>query len=433
MANAMVNFYTGAKKPTTWDSNSFYLFTDKVVDGAITYEAGLYFGDKLLTNNSTLISAVAAIEELDGRVGAIPKGENGQAVASNVINYIGLVAQELQEAIDDITEVFNEEFVKRVDDLETWVGTDATVGLRGDVATLKGFVGESDKTGLRGDVADLDSRLEGVENTLNSVTNVMDFIGARTVSVSEAGIITVTPNAGEVFNKGDVVVNNDGKEYVYDGSAWHEFGYADANTAAIDAIQSAFEKDGKTVTNAKNAENATKLNNVAAENYATKDYVGDTLSETLSDYQTKLSDKSAAFKEVDYFATKAQGVKADSAVQSVATGSVEGTISVDGNDVAVNGLKDAAYATKTSILSSASTTAAELDAELALTLKGTDSYVNETYPTTIGGAKKYAHDIALAAGEKAVLGATSALAQAQKDIEALRNEVIAMLTWQDIE
>lgn len=43
------------------------------------------------------------------------------------------------------------------------------------------------------------------------------------------------------------------------------------------------------------------------------------------------------------FATAAQGAKADSAVQSVAEGSTNGTISVDGTDVDVHGLGGAAY------------------------------------------------------------------------------------------
>jgi len=43
------------------------------------------------------------------------------------------------------------------------------------------------------------------------------------------------------------------------------------------------------------------------------------------------------------FATAAQGAKADSAVQEVAEGSTDGTIAVDGTDVAVHGLGGAAY------------------------------------------------------------------------------------------
>lgn len=52
---------------------------------------------------------------------------------------------------------------------------------------------------------------------------------------------------------------------------------------------------------------------------------------------------SAAYTESNAYATAAQGAKADTAVQEIATGSANGTISVDGTDVAVKGLGSAAY------------------------------------------------------------------------------------------
>lgn len=51
----------------------------------------------------------------------------------------------------------------------------------------------------------------------------------------------------------------------------------------------------------------------------------------------------AAFKAVGDFATAAQGVKADSAIQEITTGSKDGSISVDGTDVDVKGLKALAF------------------------------------------------------------------------------------------
>lgn len=51
----------------------------------------------------------------------------------------------------------------------------------------------------------------------------------------------------------------------------------------------------------------------------------------------------AAFKATGDFATAAQGAKADTAVQSVTTGTANGTIKVDGTAVSVYGLGDAAY------------------------------------------------------------------------------------------
>ena len=55
--------------------------------------------------------------------------------------------------------------------------------------------------------------------------------------------------------------------------------------------------------------------------------------------------KSAAYTEASDYATSAQGALADSALQKadIATGSANGTISVDGSDVAVKGLGSAAF------------------------------------------------------------------------------------------
>ena len=59
------------------------------------------------------------------------------------------------------------------------------------------------------------------------------------------------------------------------------------------------------------------------------------------------------------YATAAQGLLADSAVQSVAEGSTNGTVAVDGTDVAVHGLGTAAYTASTAYASAAQGTKAD--------------------------------------------------------------------------
>ena len=63
------------------------------------------------------------------------------------------------------------------------------------------------------------------------------------------------------------------------------------------------------------------------------------------------------------YATAAQGAKADTAVQSVSTGSANGTIAVDGEDVAVKGLGSAAYTASTAYDVAGSASAAEANAK----------------------------------------------------------------------
>ncbi len=78
----------------------------------------------------------------------------------------------------------------------------------------------------------LQKAVDDLSAEIGNLSNVMNFIGFRTVSV-ENEVIKVTAVDDETFESGDVVVDTTGKEYVYDGSVWREFGYADANTGAI--------------------------------------------------------------------------------------------------------------------------------------------------------------------------------------------------------
>lgn len=115
----------------------------------------------------------------------------------------------------------------------------------------------------------------------------------------------------------------------------------------------------------------------------------------------------AAFKNTGDFATAAQGAKADSAVQSVAEGSQNGYISVDGTDVAVKGLKALAF--KESL--------AKGDVGLGnvenKTMDATPTASSENYVTS-GGVKTYV-DNAIAAVKQFQYEVVSALPAASAD------------------
>lgn len=98
--------------------------------------------------------------------------------------------------------------------------------------------------------------------------------------------------------------------------------------------------------------------------------------------------------------------KADSAVQSVAEGTANGTISVDGANVAVHGLQDGAYATVESLNNTAKGYATAVKTELI----GTDT--DEASASTFVGARKYADSVSATAK-------SDAIASAQAKIEAL--------------
>jgi hypothetical protein len=105
-------------------------------------------------------------------------------------------------------------------------------------------------------------------------------------------------------------------------------------------------------------------------------------------------------------AVQASLKKADSAVQSIAEGATNGTISVDGTDVAVHGLQNGAYATVKSLNDTAQSYATAVKTELV----GADS--DEASASTIAGAKKYADSVSATAKSEAIAGA-------QAKIEAL--------------
>lgn len=119
-------------------------------------------------------------------------------------------------------------------------------------------------------------------------------------------------------------------------------------------------------------------------------------------------------------AVQASLKKADSAIQSVAEGATNGTISVDGVDVAVHGLQDGAYATVKSLNDTAQGYATAVKTELV----GADS--DEATASTIAGAKKYADSVSATAKSEAKIYADGLVAGDSgitKRVDALETKV----------
>lgn len=126
--------------------------------------------------------------------------------------------------------------------------------------------------------------------------------------------------------------------------------------------------------------------------------------------------------------TEVQGLlnKADTAVQTIESGSTNGTISVDGTDVAVKGLADAAYATVASL----NTTAKGYADGVKTAIIG-DATNDTADSKTIEGVKKYAHGQAVAAQE----GATKAAEKLVNDLDftdtAVDGKVVSAVSQTD--
>lgn len=111
--------------------------------------------------------------------------------------------------------------------------------------------------------------------------------------------------------------------------------------------------------------------------------------------------------------------KADSAVQTVVAGDANGTIKVDGNEVAVTGLKDAAFTTVKSINDTAQGYINTAKAALEGT-KETDT--DES--ATIAGAKKYADKVAKTASDNAGAALANKIAELKNTDEAVTNQFV---------
>lgn len=111
--------------------------------------------------------------------------------------------------------------------------------------------------------------------------------------------------------------------------------------------------------------------------------------------------------------------KADTAVQTVAAGDTNGTIKVDGNEVAVAGLQNAAFATVESI----NATAQNYVNTAKAALEGNDATDNEN-SATIKGAKKYADKVAKAASDNAGTALSNKIAELKNTDEAVANQFV---------
>lgn len=110
--------------------------------------------------------------------------------------------------------------------------------------------------------------------------------------------------------------------------------------------------------------------------------------------------------------------KADSAVQTVVAGDTNGTIKVDGNEVAVTGLQNAAFATVESI----NETAQGYVNTAKQTLEGTETDTDES--VTIKGAKKYADKVAKAASDNAGTALSNKIAELKNTDKAVANQFV---------
>lgn len=200
-----------------------------------------------------------------------------------------------------------------------------------------------------------DSKDAGLVSAAQVATFVKTSVAGLTGAMHFVGVVTSLPTTGTA---GDVVIMGT-KEYVYanDTDKWVELG--DEGTHAIKGeIVNADIKAGAAIDQSKIAGltdalagKATKAQGELADSaLQSVKVLGSTLTKdsnelTVAAAKTALGLKSAAYTDASDYATSAQGALADSALQKadITTGKTNGSIAVDGTDVAVKGLGSAAY------------------------------------------------------------------------------------------
>lgn len=156
--------------------------------------------------------------------------------------------------------------------------------------------------------------------------------------------VSNTPKTGVTLN----VAYNRYKATVSGSTVTWDFEYT-LNNSSFTASQWAAINSGATTTNI--GQISTNTNDIS------------TINTTIGSYGDIVTYNASAF------ATAAQGSKADTAVQSITTGSANGTISVDSTDVSVYGLGSAAYTNSTAYATLAQGTKAD-SAIQGVTLNG---------------------------------------------------------------
>ena len=95
--------------------------------------------------------------------------------------------------------------------------------------TIQGKTAQIDLSGINTNITDLQGRMDTAESDIDELqtqvaglTGAMHFVGTSTTDPTEEGGPTIASHEGE-YEAGDVCLY-DGKEYIYDGTNWEEFG-----------------------------------------------------------------------------------------------------------------------------------------------------------------------------------------------------------------
>jgi len=317
---------------------------------------------------------------------------NGKATMTQVNEAIAGAGHAVQSEVDTALSNMETAYKKADSDLKTELEgkigakvaqTDydtKVAALEGEDTRLAGLIAGIDTEYKKADTA-LDGRIAALEADITGLSGAMHF----------KGVVDALPETTEDYNDGDTIIVGN-KEYVVNGEAFVELGDVSAEVQRISDLEGVVGNaegglvkdvaDNAAAISAEKTRAEAKEAELAAADttnlQAAKDYADDVVEALgIADY-VKKADADAAYAVIGHnhddkydtkgaaaaaesaakayadglagnYATAAQGVKADTALQAadITTGNANGTIAVKGTDVAVKGLGSAAYAATT--------------------------------------------------------------------------------------
>lgn len=316
-------------------------------------------------------SAFARIANLAGLIASL-QGEGTGSVSEQIASAINALRTEIVGTLETDD---SKTLAAINDELDSIISNYNT--LKGRVDTIEGdYLKSSDKTELQGNIdkkvaqSDYDTKIAALEkadtDNLNTAKEYTDSLANGAVKANTEAIAKLNGNDSA-----------DGSIAKQIKDAINEF----AGTANGDAV---IENVTELLNYVSGVDGSDKLSNAIAQIAENKGKI-----ETLNGSDTTAGSvakqvKDAIDSEVSRanatYATAEQGAKADSAVQTIVTGTTNGTISVDGTEVAVKGLGSAAYTESTAYATSAQ--GEKADSALQSVSKGTDgTYVTTTVTT----------------------------------------------------
>lgn len=274
---------------------------------AATLKSAKAYADGLATNYDPAGTAQTKVDELAN--GQVKTNKEAIERLNGADTVDGSVAKQIKDAKDALEKKITD---SQYDDS---VLSGRVTAVEGDITTLKGTGEGSVKKQIDDALNDFATKVSD-DQVVNTYKELIDYAAAHKgeaatmagdISKNAAAIKTLETYVGKLPEGTDAASVID---YINKKVASVDFSgaIATAKQEAIDAAAAdASTKSGKAL------EDAKAYSDGLAKNYA----------------------------------TAAQGAKADTAVQTIASGTTNGTIAVDGTDVAVNGLGSAAYEART--------------------------------------------------------------------------------------